>query len=33
MKPTYENFDIFKKDLYHFENIEDLYYKLMNIFI
>ena len=31
MKLIYQNFDIFKKDLYHFENMEDLYYKLMNI--
>lgn len=31
MKLTYQNFDIFKKDLYHFENIEELYSKLMNI--
>ena len=31
MKLTYQNFNIFKKDLYHFENIEELYSKLMNI--
>lgn len=31
MKFTYQNFDFFKKDLYHFENIEELYSKLMNI--
>ena len=31
MKSAHQSFGIFKKDLYHFENNADLYYKLLNI--
>ena len=31
MKPTYQNFHIFQKELYQFHDIKDLHYKLLNI--